>query len=574
MAKKINLVLCWHMHQPYYQEGLDGEYRLPWVYLHGIKDYADMAAHLERYPAMKVVVNFAPVLLEQLDDYAQQLERFLADGSALKDPLLNILSGATPVPEDTEARRELISACRRAHAPRMIEPFKHFHFLSHLFDPMPDGDPGQLHNFCLEYLDEQYFIDLLMWYHLAWMGQSLKDTPQAKKLMEKGKRFSAEDRRSMMTIIHVTMAGLIPRYRALADRGQIELSMTPYTHPIVPLLIDFKTMQEARPGAPMPVSKGYPGGLERSRWHMRKGIEIFERYFGRKPEGVWLSEGGLSRDGVKLLQEFGIRWSASGETVWKNSCLATTGCDPNDVSSGMRPLFEPYRLDKMPVRLFFRDDGLSDLIGFEYRNWHGDDAVANFVRHLETIGKAFGDDANHHVISVILDGENAWEYYPENGHYFLDALYKKLADHPQIRVQTFAGLDGDVQEGQFTTLVAGSWVYGTFSTWMGDRDKNNAWDMLVAAKQAYDEQLSKKTFSPEQLVRLEKQLAICESSDWFWWFGEYNPAGSVSDFDKLFRLQLRKLYEMLQLPAPATLDSPVSYGGGEMENSGTMRRGS
>ena len=573
MSKAVNLVLCWHMHQPYYKEGLDGKYRLPWVYLHGIKDYADMAAHLEKHPGMKAVVNFAPVLLEQLDDYSQQLAGYLDKGTRMQDDLLNLLAGVTPIPDNAEERKQLIMACRRAHAPRMIEPHTLFSTLSHLFQCFPDGGPGELHDFALEYLDPQYFIDLLVWYHLAWMGASLKQTPTIKRLMEKGKHFTLQDRRELLSTIYQIISGLIPRYRALADRDQIELSMSPYAHPIIPLLQDFSTMFEAMPNAPAPIYSHYPNGHERARWHMEKGLAVFHHYFGRNPEGVWLSEGGISKQAVDLLDDMKIKWTATGEAVWKASCISSTGCDPNDVSEGIRPLFQPYRLKRYEPLIFFRDDGLSDLVGFEYRNWHADDAIADFVKHIETIAGAFGDKADEHVISVILDGENAWEYYPENGWFFLNGLYEKLVENENINVTTFSALDKKIKTGKLSSLVAGSWVYGTFSTWIGSEDKNRAWDLLVEAKQVYDRVMKTNSLDEKQREAASLQLAVCESSDWFWWFGDYNPADSVSDFDQLYRLQLKKLYEILGQPVPDNLDIPISSGSEEeVVNGGAMLR--
>ena len=565
MTKKLNLVLCWHMHQPYYREGLDGDYQLPWVYLHALKDYDDMAAHLERHPRMGAVVNFAPVLLEQLDDYARQLARLLEAGTPTSDPLLNRLAGVEPIPKDPAARRELVTACARAHAPRMIDPYPHYAaMLAHLHPLEEDPNRAVL----LEYLDEQYFIDLLVWYHLAWTSHHLKQTPLVRRLMEKGRRFDADDRRQLTALFQETLAGIIPRYRKLAEGGRVELSMTPWGHPIVPLLNDFANMKEAQPDAPMPEHGRYPGGVERSRWHLQEGLRVFRRHFGFDPKGVWLSEGGISDDAVALLDELGIAWTASGEAVWHHSCLKSA-CDPDEMAC-RRALFVPYRLDGLSPRIHFRDDGLSDLIGFEYSKWHADDAVADFIGHLERIRGSLGENPERHVVAVILDGENAWEYYPDNGFHFLDALYQRLADHPQIQPTTFAAVQGRVREDPLEHLVPGSWVYGSFSTWIGSPDKNRAWDLLVEAKEAYDARIASLTpAAAEQATRL---LAICEGSDWFWWFGDYNPSQSVSDFDRLFRLQLRTLYRALGLAPPPILDTPISRGGGNAENAGTMRR--
>lgn len=565
MTNKLNLTLCWHMHQPYYRKGLDGEYQLPWVYLHGIKDYDDMAAHLERHPRMKAVVNFTPVLLEQLTDYAKQIKEFLDKGDSPDDNMLSMLAGATPIPDNARGRRELIQACRRAHAPRMIDPWPQFHGLLQIF-PLDKQPGGQ--EILVSYLDDQYFVDLLVWYHLAWCSHRLKQTPAVRRLMERAKRYTMEDRYQLLEIIQETLESIIPRYRKLAESGQVEISMTPWGHPIVPLLNDFGNMKESQPDAPMPEHAGYPGGMDRSRWHLQHGIEHFESFFGFRPKGIWLSEGGISDDAISLLDEMGIQWTASGEAVWHHSCL-TSACNPDEMAC-RKALFIPYRLNKRQTLVYFRDDGLSDLIGFEYSKWHADDAVTDFMGHLHRIASSLGDEADQHVVSIILDGENAWEYYPDNGHYFLDTLYRAIENSDFINSVTFSEAGELTRTDTLSHLVAGSWVYGSFSTWIGSPDKNRAWDLLVDVKKVFDRKIG--GMKDRKAEEARRMLAICEGSDWFWWFGDYNPSDSVNDFDRLFRTQLKTLYCMLGETPPASLDTPVSSGGGYMENAGTMRR--
>lgn len=568
-SKKIKVVLCWHMHQPHYRDGLDGIYRLPWVYLHAIKDYTDMVWHLENCPQAKVVVNFAPVLLEQLQDYDQQMRRWLQDGSPMQDPLLNLVAGVTPIPQTHDARVELVSACQRAYAPTMINSLPHFRELVDLLQC--SGAPQELNEVCLHYLNDQFFVDLLVWYHLAWMGISLRSDPRVTQLMDKKRQYDAEDCKQLVEIMCDAIAGIIPRYRKLMKKGQIEISMTPYGHPIVPLLIDFSSMKEAMPDAPVPIYPSYPDGYERARWHMEHGFEVFSQNFGCKPSGIWLSEGAVSSEAVGLLDEYGIRWTASGEGVWRHSCEASH-IDQHDLHS-KKALYQPLQHASQDCALFFRDDGLSDLIGFHYKDWHPDDAANDFVQHMENIANFLGDRVNEHVVSVILDGENAWEYYQDNASHFLEALYERLSDHPKIEMTTFSNaLDSGAKLRHLPILKAGSWVYGSFSTWIGDEDKNKAWDLLVEAKQSFDEVMASGKLSSKEQEAAIQQLAVCEGSDWFWWFGDYNPSDSVRDFDQLYRRHLRRLYEMLQEPVPESLDIPISQGGGNMENSGTMRR--
>ncbi len=566
----VNFVLCWHMHQPWYQQGIGGDYKLPWVYLHAIKDYEDMVMHLEAHPKMHAVVNFAPVLLEQLDDYATQLQNWLDTGQVMKDPMLNLLAGTKPIPESPHERYQLLCDCQRANAEKMIDPYPAFKHLLQPFKFMfPDGVCDEHDTVCLQYLTQQYFVDVLVWYHIAWLGHALKQTQISEHLIKKARLFDEADRRALLQLIHDCIAGLIPRYRKLAESGQIELSMTPYGHPIIPLLNDIDNMQCAQPDAPAPDFDAYPGGVERSRWHIQQGIACFERYFGLRPQGIWLSEGAISEDSIALIEEFDFKWTASGEGVWRNSMHLSHEGPEKEHSK--RALFHPYVLKDYKPKLFFRDDGLSDLIGFEYSKLNSADAANDMMQHLENIADFLGESAERHVVSIILDGENAWEYYPHNGYYFLNHLYIDLSEHKRVRTTTFSELTMP-KTHELKKLCAGSWVHGSFSTWIGQADKNRAWERLVEAKLAYDRVMAAGELSEDEAELVTRQLAICEGSDWFWWFGDHNPSDSVSDFDQLFRVQLKNLYKLLKLQAPDNLEQPLSIGGGNAEHAGTMVR--
>lgn len=569
-SKKLKLVICWHMHQPHYRDGLDGTYHLPWVYLHAIKDYSDMVWHLENCPAARVVVNFAPVLLEQLDDYEQQMRNWLDNNQPMNDPLLNLLAGVTSIPTDMEGREELVEACQKAHAPTMIDVLPNFRDLLDMVKC--NKNPDILDQRCLAYINDQYFVDLLVWYHLAWMGVSVRQTDsRVVQLMAKKGQFSQDDQRLIIEIMADCIGSIIPRYRNLMDRGQIEISMTPYGHPIVPLLIDFNSMRDALPHAPAPESESYPDGYDRSKWHMEHGIKVYKQHFGTKPKGVWLSEGAVSSTAVGLLDEFGIKWTASGEGVWRHSCEQSQ-IDQHELNS-KKALYGPMQHASQNCSLFFRDDGLSDLVGFQYKDWHPNDAAKDFAQHMTNIANFLGSEADEHVVSVILDGENAWEYYHDNASHFLNALYCELTEHGKVEMTTFSdALESGAKARHLPVLKAGSWVYGSFSTWIGDKDKNLGWDLLVEAKKCFDDTFSKGNLTKEERKAATEQLAICEGSDWFWWFGDYNPGGSVQDFDRLYRRHLARLYELLKVDMPEALNHPISFGGGEMENSGTMRR--
>ncbi|MFP3873412.1 MAG: glycoside hydrolase [Thiohalophilus sp.] len=560
-AKPLNVVIYWHMHQPEYRDRRTGDYHLPWTYLHAIKDYVDMAAHLEANPAARAVVNFTPTLLEQIDDYARQIAAFFLHGSEIHDPLLDAL--AQPVmPGEPEQRLALIKQCLRANEERLIQRYPNYQRLAEFarwLDEHPDA---------IIYLHDRFLTDLLTWFHLAWLGETVRrENHQIQALIDKGTNFNQHDRHSLLRLIGELCQGVISRYRALAEQERIELSVTPYAHPIMPLLLDVQSAREAMPDISLPMAEHYPGGEERVAWHIEKGLAVFEQYFGFRPAGCWPSEGSISEATIRILDEHGFSWLASGDTVLHNSLKA----GPGEING--RCLHTGYRYADTTTCCFFRDDRLSDLIGFDYATWHADDAVANLLHHLQNIAEACREHTNP-IISIILDGENAWEFYPENGYYFLEALYAGLVAHPDLNLTTYSAYLADQSE-QVTLdrIVAGSWVYGTFSTWIGDPGKNRAWDLLVEAKQACDQQLASREFTDEQRDAILTQLAICEGSDWFWWFGDYNPAESVRDFDKLYRQQLANLYMQLGLESPDALAEPISHGTGQPATGGTMRRG-
>ncbi|ACE85680.1 glycoside hydrolase family 57 protein [Cellvibrio japonicus] len=569
-AGKTKVVFLWHMHQPDYRDIITGEYYFPWTYLHAIKDYVDMAAHIELQPKAKAVVNFAPILLEQLDDYAEQIQSHLSSHTNIKDAVLASLTDIALPPPGSTAFAGLVEKLLRANRERLIERFPDYRELADIassFSHQP--------HLC-RYLSEQYLVDLCVWYHLSWTAEIVRRTDsRITRLQDKARGFNMDDRRLLMTVIGELVASVVPRYRKLAENGQVELCMSPYAHPIVPLLIDINSAKEAMPDVTLPNAIHYPDGRNRAKWHLNEGIRSFEHYFGVRPRGCWASEGALSDATLALLHEAKFEWAATGDSVLHNTLRHEQNqAVAQRLQEQHISLHRAYEFAQVPLKTFFRDDGLSDLIGFKYSNWHSDDAVGDLINHMVNIANSANDPANT-VISVIMDGENAWEYFPENAYHFLSTLYRSLSDHPQLAMATYAEVLDQQQPipTEMPHLVAGSWVYGTFSTWIGDRDKNRGWDMLCEAKSHVDNALKTKTFTAERLAQIEKQLALCEGSDWFWWFGDYNPAQSVSDFEYLYRRHLSNLYALIEEPVPAYLAQVISVGGGDPASGGVMRHG-
>jgi alpha-amylase/alpha-mannosidase (GH57 family) len=543
------------MHQPQYRSPLTGRYHQPWAYLHAIKDYCDMAWHLEQVPGGRAVVNLTPILVEQLNDYCAQFE-----AGEHRDPILRAL--ATMDFGTAQERRELVESLFRSNQERMIDRFAPYAKLQATYQTVTSG--GSKPEFA-----DQYIADLLVWYHLAWFGESVRQSyPVVGELVQKGEAYTADDRQKVLALIEETIRGIVPRYRRLAERGQVELSTSPYAHPMMPLLIDLRSALEAMPDAPLPSAPEYPGGTERVRVHLEAAKRYHADNFGAAARGCWPSEGGVSDAAIAMLAQAGFAWTATGEGVLSH----TLGTQNDTPAARHAYLYRPYhiRIAGGHIGCFFRDDQLSDKIGFTYSTWHADDATNNLLVDLERIREQTAEQEAP-VVSIILDGENAWEHYPENAFYFLRALYEKLATHPHLRMTTFSDhLAANPPASQLDHIVAGSWVYGTLSTWIGDPDKNLGWDELIDAKRAYDEVVP--SIEPALAKRIEAHLRACEGSDWFWWFGDYNPAQSVREFDVLYRAHLHDLYAMLGRPVPALLERVISEGHGDPAHGGTMRR--
>lgn len=569
LKPKLYLNLYWHMHQPDYRDSTTGEYILPWTYLHAMKDYTDMAYHLECNPKARVTFNFVPVLLDQLEDYVKQFAT-----NSMRDPLLGMLARENLEYLNNTERCLVVDSCFKSHHEKMLEPFAHYQRLLNIYNSLKvQGSTAS------NYLSGQYMADLLVWYHLAWTGESIRRQNKfIQTLIEKGSQFSFEERKQLFNLIGEWITALIPRYKKLQQSGQIEISSTPHYHPILPLLLDFKSTRDAMPFAPLPKSKLYPGGEVRATAHILSAQATHAKRFGVPPTGMWPAEGGVSFNGLCLMAKHGVKWAATGEGVLANSLYKSS-------DSGTLPpkddyLYKPYKVggENNHLICFFRDDCLSDKIGFEYSKLHASEAVTDFIQSLERIHQNNASE-NHRVVSVILDGENAWEYYPYNAYYFLNELYAALATHPDIEMSTFSDIlhlahqnQGVVIE-ELPEIAAGSWVYGSFSTWIGCPEKNKGWDLLCDAKKQYDHVMREGLLTVVEAEACERQLAICEGSDWFWWFGDYNASVSVDSFDRLYRRNLSNLYRLLKSPVPEALSHSISRGGGDPAVGGTMRRG-
>ena len=522
----VDLVFVWHHHQPDYRRPSDGRALLPWVRLHATKDYLDMALHLQRHAGIKSTFNFAPSLLDQLEH--------ARTGGA--DALFELLH-RPPSSLSAEERAELQARSRMA--PRWArERWPQYRVMCEkLRAPVVAGDAELLRLNC-------FFL-------LAWLDPLLMDEPAAaaaEKAAVSG-NVSPADRDALLALHAEILHRVLPAYRELAARGQIEITCSPAFHPILPLLVDVKTARRARPDQPSPAEDFQ--APEDARWHVERGLELTQAAFGARPQGMWPSEGSVSPEAAGILAGCGVKWVATDEMVlWRSL---------GESSPRRERLYQPwtFRTAAGELALFFRDHELSDAVGFVYSTWGAHDAANDFVARLRRIAQLHRDAGlpGRPVVSVILDGENCWEHYAEDGRAFLDALYTALEAAPDIRTVTPSEvLAGEAKPAELPGLHSGSWIDADFHIWAGHPEKNRAWDLLARTRAA----LVARGVTREDNPGAWHSLSAAEGSDWFWWFGEDHYTADKALFDSLFRAHLQGVHEKAGLPVPGWLSLPVS----------------
>jgi len=534
----IKLALLWHQHQPDYRAG--ERMALPWVRLHATKDYLEMAQHLERYPKMRATINLVPILIKQIEAYQDGIE----------DDLLHIEKKETNSLTAKE-RTLLLSECFHANYSRVISRSTRY---TELYQKKNRG----------ETFTNDELRDLTIHYGLAWTGEFVREEEPFKSLLAKDRDYSEKDKTEFLLAQERVIDRILPLHISLFEKGQIEVSTTPYYHPILPLICDTDSAKETVPNVPLPHKRF--SNKDDAYEQVRRGKEVFEERFGSSPKGMWPSEGSISDEALKVLADENISWTASDEAVLGNS-LRHPNTEHDDKKYQELEKFFPRKFASgaNEIVIFFRDHILSDMIGFEYSTWDARDAAVNFLEHCKTIRTSlierFGEESlKTACISVILDGENCWESYPENGKYFLNEFYTALTTTAEIEPVTFSQALTEIGKENIRPLshvVAGSWVYGNFKIWIGEPEKNRAWDLLGEAREAlhkYDPQTSE---TQEYYDAAHTSLLKAEGSDWFWWYDDDNASAQKQVFDELFRLHILEMYIHLRLPVPRELLQPV-----------------
>jgi len=522
--EKICLALVWHMHQPHYENPFTGQFELPWVRLHGTKDYYDMAALAESYPRVRFTINVVPSLLEQIDDYVsgRRTDRFLD------------LSRRGPAELDPGERRFVEENFFSANEATMIARYPRLAELHRRFKNRVPGRQAPL-------FSDTELRDLIVLFNLAWIDPTFFVDHELKRLADKGRTFSEEEKHFVLDRQLEILGSIVPLYRRLADQGRIELAMSPYDHPILPLLLDSDAAREAMPDVRLPRAHiQYPADFDAQ---VESALARFTAAFGRRPRGMWPSEGSVSDAAVRRLLGRGLTWLASDEEILYRSRL--DGRDPDP-----RYAYLLGNGNGEDLALIFRHKRLSDLVGFSYMNWDPKEAARDFA---EQVLRAAGDpNGDVPLVPVILDGENCWEYYPEDGLFFLRELYGLLDRHPVIEMVTVSDyLARYPPSRRIERLFAGSWINHNFAIWIGHPEDNAAWDLLARTRTAVEAAAAARPADDPGVAAARRHVAIAEGSDWFWWYGDDHWCAHIDVFDQLFRAHLTAAHEAVGIvPAP------------------------
>jgi alpha-amylase/alpha-mannosidase (GH57 family) len=537
--KTARVCFLWHMHQPYYTDPVAGFASMPWVRLHATKAYYDMAWLLERFPSIKATFNFTPSLLVQLQEFTS--------GSAGDLFLHYAQRPAADLAPSEQAF--IVRHFFAANWSTMVRPFPRYHEL--LVKRGLDVTHQPLDRLAGQFTAQE-LLDLQVWHNLTWFGYGMMARhPRLGDLRAKGRSFTEEDKQEVLALQRQAVGDIIPMYRRLAESGQIELTTSPFYHPILPLLIDTEFARRSRPEAHLPSRFQAPMDAEAQ---IRKAVALHREVFGAAPNGLWPSEGSVCPELIPMLHQAGLKWAATDEGVLARSLGHW---------DRQADLYQPYTTGPsgQDIRIVFRDREISDAFGFVYSKLAPESAVDDVMQRLRSIAAhASGEQV---MIPIILDGENPWEHYYDGGERFLSGLYTMLAgvspsgsDGAALSTSTIGGaLEAHVQPNRLEHLHSGSWINQDFKIWIGHSEDNRAWDLLKLTRERLVDVAG--TLAPEQARGAWEELYAAEGSDWCWWYGDDFETDYKPEFDRLFRMHLRNVYTRAGLPVPEALNEPL-----------------
>ena len=531
------------MHQPYYEDLATHEHILPWVRLHALKDYYGMVALLREFPNVRMTFNLVPSLLVQLEAFAEGRAR---------DRFLELsLTPATALDEgDVDFILENFFHAQRQH---MIDAYPRYGELlarrGGALATVADRRAAAAR------FSPDDLRDLQVWHKLAWVDPLYLDgDARVRALVTKGRGFSEDDKALLREVELELLNNVIPEYRDAADRGQIELSASPFYHPILPLLCDTDVYLRTHPDARRPRQPFRRP--EDAAEQLDRALACHARLFGERPVGLWPPEGSVSDAMVPLVAAAGFRWMATDELVLARTLGITFSRDSRGQVEQPDLLYTPYRVcaGGATVACTFRDHVLSDLIGFTYSGWAAEAAADDFVARLVEAGRRYAErtGGEEALIPIILDGENAWEHFAGGGRPFLRALYRRLSGHAELRTVTMAEACVEAKR-ELTGIFPGSWIDANFYIWIGHADDQKGWSQLADARAALDVAAAGQSVDPAALAEAREEILIAEGRDWCWWYGDDHSSAHDLVFDDLFRRHLRNAYRRLQVPVPDEL---------------------
>jgi len=544
----LRVVVLWHQHQPFYKDLVSGEYRLPWVRLHALKDYYGMVKLLDEFSNVHQTFNLVPSLITQIQDYVT---------GAAHDPFLDV--AAKPAKDLTpHERRFALQYLFQANPTHLIGRYPRYRELWDRFRS-GGGNPEAVE----KYFSAQDFTDLQVLSQIAWFDEFFLDDADIKGLIQKGRDYSLEDQSFVMDRERELLAKVLPAHATAAQQGHIEISASAFYHPILPLVCDTNVGAVSSPGLPLPQNRfRHP---EDAREQLLRGLNLHQEVFGIRPQGVWPSEGSVSEEVLGIAQNLGVKWMATDEEVLGRSLGVSFGRDghghlPPELA---RKLYTIHRFesDQAEVNLIFRDHTISDLIGFVYSGMAPQDAASHLMHNIKQSAQPILDAGHDAVVPIILDGENAWEYYPQSGREFLRRFYDALQREAGVEATTVSEAIQRHQDfSPLKSLFPGSWIHANFNVWIGAPEDNRAWDYLSHARNFYDQVAPQADEAQRQLAF--EEILIAEGSDWNWWYGPEHHSANDREFDELYRKHLSNIYQLLGSRPPDYLAQPI-IGGGE-----------
>ena len=544
---RVHVALLWHMHQPQYRDPETGRYVLAWTRLHALKDYWGMVAMLKDFPNFHATFNVVPSLGVQLEEYAS---------GSFDEPWFDL--AFKPAEQLTrEDKTEILARAFQVNHERLMSRWPRF---VELYEwSQPAGGAQAVVSFT-----QRDWRDLQVLSQLAWMEESwLEKDPVVSRLASKGKEFTQKDKTALKAKQLELLGMVLPAYKQAAQSGQVELSTTPFYHPILPLICDSDIARVANPATPLP-RRAYRHP-EDAREQLQRAREYHERVFGAKPTGLWPSEGSVSDQALTIAAEEGFQWFGTDEGVLGRTLNAGFFRDAKGVPANADRLYKPLRvqLGGKPIIGLFRDHHLSDLIGFVYSRMNGKDAAADLHGRLRELGERV-QTATPLTICLFLDGENAWEYYPGNGREFLREFYGRIQGDQDFRALTAS--EAIAAAGEIPSnagIFPASWINANFDVWIGHSEDVAAWELLWDAREAYgralDARKQGRDGAPDEtaLKQALESLLAAEGSDWCWWFGPEHSTANDAEFDALYRKHLTAIYLALGMVAPQELAKPI-----------------